>query len=98
GAKGPMTATFSAKLAKAGRYEVFLAVVPNANRATNAKVRIIHAAGQTDLTVNLTKGPADRLVSLGTYAFTDEAEAGVMISNEGANGFVVIDAVNWQAR
>jgi hypothetical protein len=98
GSKGPMSATFSAKLPKAGKFEVFLTIVPNANRATNAKVRVVHAGGQTDRVVNLAKGPDDRLVSLGTYDFTDTADAQVIVSNEGANGYVVIDAINWQAR
>jgi hypothetical protein len=98
GTKGPMSATFSTKFPKAGKYEVFLTIIPNANRATNAKVRIVHAGGQADREVNLAKGPADRLVSLGTYDFSDQQEAKVTISNEGANGFIVIDAVNWQAR
>ncbi len=98
GTKGPMSATFSTRLTKAGKYEVFLTIIPNTNRATNAKVRIVHAGGQTDRVVNLSKGPADRLVSLGTYEFTDTADAQVIFSNEGANGYVVIDAANWQAR
>jgi hypothetical protein len=98
GTKGPMSATFSTRLTKAGKYEVFLTIIPNTNRATNAKVRIVHAGGQTDRVVNLSKGPADRLVSLGTYEFTDMADAQVIFSNEGANGYVVIDAANWQAR
>jgi hypothetical protein len=98
GKEGPASAKFTAKLPKAGKHEVFLAVVPNANRATKAKVRIIHAGGQTDLVVNLTKGPADHLVSLGTYDFSDQTAASVIISNEAAEGYVVIDAVNWQAR
>ena len=97
GTKGPMTATFAARL-KTGRHEVFLSIVPNANRANHAKVRVLHAAGQTELVVNLAKGPADRLVSLGTYEFDAAADAQVVISNEGADGYVVIDAVNWQAR
>ena len=98
GAKGLMTATFSVKLPKNGKHEVFLAIVPNANRATNAKVRILHAGGQTDKLVNLTKGLADRWVSLGIYDFADKADAQVIVSNEGANGYVIVDAVNWQAR
>jgi len=98
GEHGAVSATFETSLPKAGRYEVFLAVVPNANRATNAKVIVRHAAGQAEVTVNLSKGPAGNLVSLGTYAFTADQPAGVTIGNAGANGFVVIDAVNWQAR
>ena len=98
GKEGPASAKFTANILKAGKHEVFVAVVPNANRATKAKVRVVHAGGQTDLVVNLTKGPADHLVSLGTYDFSDKSAASVIISNEGAEGYVVIDAVNWQAR
>jgi hypothetical protein len=98
GARGPMTATFSAKLRQSGRYEVFFAIVPNANRATNAKVRILHKGGQTERIIDLTQGPSDHLVSLGTYEFENDAASQVVVSNEGANGYVVIDAVNWQAR
>ena len=98
GEHGAVSATFATPLPKAGKYEVFLAVVPNANRATNAKVTVRHAAGSTEATVNLSKGPAGNLVSLGTYEFAAEQPASVTIGNAGANGFVVIDAVNWQAR
>jgi len=85
-------------LPKAGKYEVLLAVVPNANRATNARVTVRHAAGSTEVAVNLSKGPAGNLVSLGIYEFSADQPASVTIGNVGANGFVVIDAVNWQAR
>ena len=98
GKQGPASAKFTAHILKGGKHEVFLAVVPNANRATKAKVRVLHAGGQADLVVNLTKGPADHLVSLGTYDFSDKVAASVIVSNEGADGYVVIDAVNWQAR
>jgi hypothetical protein len=98
GTKGPMSATFATKFDKAGKHEVFLTIVPNANRASHAKVRIVHAGGQTDRVVNLAKGPADRLVSLGTFDFTADAAAQVIVTNEGADGYVVIDAVNWQSR
>ena len=98
GEHGAVSARFEAKLPKAGKYEVFLALVPNPNRATNAEVRIEHAAGPTTRTVNLAKGPADNLVSLGTYDFDGSTPAAVIVTNAGANGFVVVDAVNWQAR
>jgi hypothetical protein len=98
GAKGAMSATFATKLPKTGKHEVFLTIVPNANRATNAKVSILHAGGQTERVVNLSKGPENRLVSLGIYDFSDRTDARVIVSNEGADGYVLIDAVNWQAR
>ena len=96
GAHGPATAAFRTTLPKPGRYEVSLTLVPNRNRATNAKVVIQHAHGLTEIRVNLALPSPDGLRSLGTFEFNDTA--GVVISNEGADGFVVIDAVNWQAR
>ena len=96
GAHGPVTATFSVTLPKPGNYEVFLAVVPNANRATNAKVVIKHARGQQEVRVNLASPAPSGLRSLGTFSFDGPAQ--VIVSNQGADGFVVIDAVNWQAR
>ena len=98
GAKGAMSATFATKLPKTGKHEVFLTIVPNVNRATNAKVSVLHAGGQTERVVNLSKGPENRLVSLGIYDFSDSTDARVIVSNDGADGYVLIDAVNWQAR
>ena len=96
GAHGPATATFRTTLPKPGSYEVSLTLVPNRNRATNAKVVIQHAHGLKEIRVNLALPSPDGLRSLGTFEFN--GTAGVVISNEGADGFVVIDAVNWQAR
>lgn len=98
GEHGVVNARFETALPKAGRYEVFLAIVPSANRAKNAKVTVEHAGGVAELRVNLSHGPADNLVSLGTYEFSDTKPAAVTCSNEGAQGYVVIDAANWQAR
>jgi len=96
GEHGPATATFATTLPKPGKYEVFLAVVPNANRATNAQVRLSHAHGQETLRVNLALPAPGNLSSLGAFEFTDTAQ--VVVTNEGANGYVVIDAVNWTPR
>ena len=93
GEHGPVTATFATALPKPGRYEVFLAVVPNANRATNTQVRLQHKHGQETIRVNLALPAPGNLRSLGTFEFNDTAQ--VVVTNEGANGYVVIDAVNW---
>ena len=43
--------------------------------------------------------PIDGLfLSLGTYDFTAEQPAAVVISNAGTDGYVVIDAVQWLAK
>ena len=97
-AAGPASATFIGKLPAAGTYAVSLTVVPNANRSRDALVRIGHADGVAELRVDLTgKGAPNGLLTLGTYRFP-AGPAKVTVSNAGAKGYVLIDAVNWQAR
>ena len=98
GAGGPAEASFVAKLPTAGSYEVRIVVVPNANRSRNALVRIHHADGIAELRADLSgTGARDGLLSLGTYRFP-AGPAKVSVGNQGASGYVLIDAVNWQAR
>ncbi|PAZ03078.1 MAG: FAD-dependent oxidoreductase [Opitutia bacterium AMD-G3] len=95
GENGPVAARFETKLPKSGNYEVFLALVPNTNRASNAAVTIAHARGVTEKKVNLKDRTPANLLSLGIYTFTDTLPASVTVGNQGADGYVVIDAVNW---
>ncbi|MBL9115154.1 MAG: FAD-dependent oxidoreductase [Verrucomicrobiaceae bacterium] len=89
---GQCSARFETKLPKAGRYQVKLHSPPNNNRATNAKVTITHSSGEKPLTVNL-RASKDGIHDLGTFDFNDQAT--VTITNEGTDGYVVIDAVQW---
>ena len=95
--KGQMTLTFTTKLPKAGKYEVRFAYASNNNRATNVPVLVKHADGEAKVMVNERKpAPLDGLfISLGKFEFADEAS--VVISNEGTDGFVVVDGVQWIA-
>jgi hypothetical protein len=98
GANGPAAATFVGRLTTAGTYAVSLTVVPNANRSRDALVRIEHADGVAELRADLSgKGASEGLLPLGTYRFP-AGPAKVTVSNAGAKGYVLIDAVNWQAR
>jgi hypothetical protein len=98
GAAGPASATFIGRLTTAGSYAVSLTVVPNANRSRDALVRIEHADGVAEMRADLTgKGATGGLLALGTYRFP-AGPAKVTISNAGAKGYVLVDAVNWQAR
>jgi hypothetical protein len=98
GAVGAASGAFVGKLPAAGAYAVSLAVVPNTNRSRDALVRIEHADGIAELRADLTgKGAKDGLLPLGTYRFP-AGPAKVTVSNAGAKGYVLIDAVNWQAR
>jgi hypothetical protein len=98
GAVGPATATFIGRLPAAGTYAVSLTVVPNTNRSRDALVRIEHADGVAELRADLSgKGATAGLLLLGTFRFSD-SPAKVTVSNAGATGYVLVDAVNWQAR
>jgi hypothetical protein len=98
GAAGAASADFIGKLPAAGTYAVSLTVVPNANRSRDALVRIEHADGVAEVRADLTgKGSKDGLLPLGAYRFP-AGPAKVTVSNSGAKGYVLVDAVNWQAR
>ena len=93
---GQATATFNANLPKPGRYVVMLACPPNNNRASNAAIEIRHAGGNAKVEVNMrTSKPSDGVdwIELGTYEF--EEDGSVVVSNKGANGYVVVDGVRW---
>lgn len=92
--KGEKSARFEAALAP-GRYEVRLCYTALGNRASNVPVTIQHADGVATATVNQQlPPPLDGLaVSLGTFTFRDSAA--VVVSNQGTDGHVIIDAVQW---
>ena len=94
---GKASARFDATLPKAGKYAVRLAFPSNSNRASNAKVVITHADGDATVTVNMKQPPAhDGLFyDLGEYRFDSKKQANVTITNDGADGYVVVDAVQW---
>lgn len=94
---GLLTATYQATVQTAGKYEVRLAFPYASNRATNARVTIARD-GLDDLIlrVNQREVPAiDSLcVSLGTFALGAGGTLTVTLSNEGADGYVVADALH----
>jgi hypothetical protein len=93
--KGRKSARFEIMVPKEGRYEVRLAYSPNPNRATNVPVTVEDADGTKRVTVNQKVAPPVEkyFVSLGTYRFTVGKAGVVTVSNEGTNGYVIIDAV-----
>ncbi len=93
--QGLKTAIFTPKITQAGDYEVRLIYAATNNRATNAKVSIAHANGTAEATLNereeCFEGGVPR--SVGRFRFEAGKTANVTLSNEGADGFVVVDAV-----
>jgi hypothetical protein len=96
-ADGKSTARFETRLPRAGRYEVRLAYTPNDNRAARVAVTVHHRRGEQTVSVNQKlKPPIDDLfVSLGVFDFAVDKPAAVVVSNQGADGHVIIDAVQW---
>jgi len=94
---GKSSAKFETKLPKSGSYEVRLGYTPNNNRASNVAVEVHHAGGQSKVIVNQKLPPPidDSFVSLGKYEFDTNKPAVVSISNQDADGYVVVDAVQW---
>ena len=96
--RGQQSITYTPKLFADGLYDVRMSYSPNANRATNVKVTVTHAAGVKVVTVNQRKAAPinGAWISLGTFAFKKDGPVSVVISNADADGYVVVDAVWWQ--
>jgi hypothetical protein len=94
--KGAKTLTYIPELAD-GEYEVRFAYSWGGGRASNVPVEIFSAAGKGLVVVDMRKEPPlnRRFVSLGTYRFTANQQNRVLISNEGTNGIVTADALQF---
>ena len=90
----PATISYTLPITEDGTYQVSLLFQPNKKNATNAKIRINHADGVSDLTWNMQKGDMFGFaVELGNYTLKNGKPAKVTISNEDADGLVVADSV-----
>ena len=88
---------FTPDLPEAGDYEVYARWVENANRATNAPIDVVHAGGTSTMVQNQqTNG--GKWVLLGTFAFAKGTSGGVIVRNDGANGYVIADAVRFVSK
>lgn len=94
---GQKTARFTPEIPSAGDYEVRLLYAWHENRATNAKVTVISAGGEKNVTVNQRRPVlVDRVPrALGVFRFEAGKKGSVVVSNENADGFVVVDGVQF---
>jgi len=92
-ARGEKAVTFDADLPKAGKYEVRVYFSPNANRASNAHTSLYSGSTKkAETKIDQRKAGDDGpYVSLGTFDLDKTAR--VVISNAGADGYVIADAV-----
>lgn len=95
--KGKLRARFTPKLPRAGRYEVRLFFPASSNRARNTLVVVSSKDGEKSLRVDQrAKWDGDHGVKLGTFTF-DAAGGWVEVRNDGSDGHVIADAVQWVA-
>jgi hypothetical protein len=95
--KGGSTARFAKRLPSAGRYEVRVSYSPHPNRAEHVRVTVRHDGGETERTINQQEEPDKNklFVSLGEFSFSTDRDAAVEISNDGTEGHVIVDAVQF---
>jgi len=92
---GQSIAVFTATLPAPGEYEVQVAWSRNGNRATNVPVTIEHAGGKAEVKLDQREPPGigGLFGSVGRFRFGKDGV--VTLSNAGADGHVIIDAVRW---
>jgi hypothetical protein len=91
------TAVFSTILPEAGRYEVRVAYSALDNRSSVVRVAVDNGSSVTTRSLNQKQAPPidDLWASLGTFDFPAGKPVSATVSNEGANGHVIVDAVQW---
>jgi hypothetical protein len=95
--KGDKTLSFIPKLPGDAEYEVRFAYSHGNGRASNVPVTVFSAAGEKTIIVDMSKAPPleGRFLSLGTYRFEADEQSLVLISNEGTDGVLTADAVQF---
>jgi len=94
--KGQLSITWTPDLPEAAEYEIILIAPPNRNRATNIPVTIAIQGGQTNtIQVNQRASTNDGFASLGKFSLPKGKLTAVTVSNQGTDGHVVADGVQF---
>ncbi len=93
GSTGGKKVTFAPTLPGTANYHVYLRWTTSLNRADNTPVDIVHAGGVQTISVNQ-KNNNGTWMLIGTYTLAPGA-ASVSVRNDGANGYVIADAVKF---
>lgn len=97
--KGASHIEFSASLPETRKYEVFVAYNSGSGRSSKTPITVHHAEGATTILLDQRKPPSHQncLTSVGTFSFSTDRPARVVISNEGTDEHVIADAVNFSS-
>ncbi|QDT42882.1 Xanthan lyase precursor [Gimesia alba] len=95
-AKGKKLVKFVPPKLKSGRYDVQLAYNSAESRASRVPVTIKTAKGKHTVYVNQRVEPTDgAFSSLGQFEFNGTKDEEIIVSNEGTDGFVIVDAIRF---
>jgi len=94
GSTGGKSVTFTPTLPSAGNYLVSIWWTAADNRASNVPIDVYYAGGKASFTINQQYN-GSRWVVLGHLDFDAGSTGSVVIRNDGANGYVIADAVKF---
>jgi hypothetical protein len=91
------TLTFQPEIPETAKYDVRFAYTAATNRASNVQVTVFSGDGEKTVTVNEREAPPidGHFVSLGHYTFDSGNQGYVLVTNQGADGHVIADAVQF---
>ncbi len=97
-AKGSSTLSFDTIIPFDGLYEVRIAYSEATSRSTNTPITIAHADGETGILLDQRIAPDvhGRFRSLGQFYFNKGVSYTLTVSNKDTDGYVVVDAVQWE--
>jgi FAD dependent oxidoreductase len=93
--QGTKSVRYTPTIPQTGTYEVFARWTTNSNRATNVRYDIVHAGGTTTAPLMNQQSNNGVWMSLGSYQFSAGTSGSVLLRNDGANGYVIADAVRF---
>ena len=95
--KGEKAAEFTATLPESRDYEVLISYSSGSGRSKKAPVTIFHAEGETTILLDQTKPPThhESFASVGSFSFSKDQPARIVISNKGTTSHVIVDAVGF---
>ncbi|MEM9587208.1 MAG: DUF1553 domain-containing protein [Planctomycetota bacterium] len=95
-AKGRASITFRTKLPASGTYTLRYSHSASPNRASNVPITIRSAGLDETRILNQRQKPTDRSwTTVGKFEFQAEQEVTVSLSNEGTDGYVIVDAIQF---
>jgi endoglucanase len=93
GSSGGKSVAFTPNLPESGNYDVYLNWTTGANRASNTPVDVIYSGGTNTYSLNQQVGGSWQLI--GNFSFNSGTDGSLKIRNDGANGYVIADAVEF---